>query len=74
MAVKELYALVATDPQGNEGVAVVQVEGGVPIPLVAETREVIEQYRPFAAKLAQTFGKPVIVSRFSVREDLESIS
>lgn len=74
MAVKEIYAMVATDPQGNEGVAVIQVTPDVVIPLVAETRDVIEQYRPLAAKIAQTFGKPVWITRFSVRENLESIS
>lgn len=70
---KELYAFIAEGPDGNEGIASIKVSEMVWLPLVAQTREEIEAYRPLAAKLAETLKKPVLLSHFTMREDLDTI-
>jgi hypothetical protein len=70
---KELYAFIAEGPDGNEGIASIKVTEEAWLPLVAQTKEEIEAYRPIAAKLAETLKKPVLLSRFTAREDLDTI-
>lgn len=70
---KELYAFIAEGPDGNEGIASIKVTEEAWLPLVAQTKEEIESYRPLASKLSEQLGKPVLLSRFTVREDLDNI-
>ena len=49
--VKEIFAYVATSPQGT-GIATVKVGDQIWLPLVAERREELEQLRPVAGQLA----------------------
>lgn len=72
--VTELFAYVAMSPEGKEGVAMIKISEEVWIPLVTESKEQAEAYRPVAQKIAEAFGKPVFLARFSVREDLETLS
>lgn len=69
----ELYAFIAEGPDEKEGVAAVQVSEGVWFPLVGQTREELDLLRPLAIQLAETLKKPVILSHFTLREDLDTI-
>lgn len=70
---RELYAFVAPDADGNEAVAAVQTPQKVWVPLVATTKELIEQYRPLAKQLAEVVGTVTMV-RFTDRVDVEKIT
>jgi hypothetical protein len=69
----ELFAFIAEGPNGKEGVASVQVAADVWFPLVAQTREELELLRPLAVRLSETIKKPVILSHFTMRKDLDTI-
>lgn len=64
MAIKEVFAYVATSPQGT-GIATVKVGDQIWLPLVAERREELEQLRPVAGQLANVLGVPVSLVKFS---------
>ena len=62
--VKELYAYVATSPQGS-GIASIKVGDQIWLPLVAGQREEIEQLRAVAGQLANVLQAPVSLVKFS---------
>lgn len=67
MAVNEIFAYVATSPQGT-GIATVKVGDQIWLPLVAERREELEQLRPVAGQLANVLQAPVSLVKFSAPE------
>lgn len=69
----ELYAFIAEGPDAKEGIAAVQVSEEVWFPLVGQTKEELELLRPLAVKLAESLKKPVTLSHFTMREDLDTI-
>jgi len=75
---KEVYAYVGQDEQGNEGfvLAVITPPQGDPtvIQLIAPNREIADQYRQYAEAVAQNLGRPVKLVRFSNPQQLEVIS
>lgn len=72
----ELYAFTASDQEGNESIVgfAHPQDPRVMVPLVAQSREGMEQFRPFAEKLAEAMKAPVSLVRFTVRENVETIS
>jgi hypothetical protein len=72
-AIEALYAWVATEPDGGEGVVGVGADvglGGV-TPLVGADMDRIRSLRPFAEAARQMTGYPVRLVRFGSRDDLE---
>ena len=74
--ITELFAWVATEPDGSEGVCAheVVIDGRRMIaPLVGADRARIQSYRGFADTIAETTGRPIRLMRFSNAETLERL-
>lgn len=69
-SIDALYAWVATEPDGGEGVCSAQI-GDVYYPLVGADMERLRSLRPYAEAIRRTSGYPVRLVRFAHREDLE---
>jgi hypothetical protein len=67
-----LYAWVAHEPNGGEGVCRAQL-GDVHMPLVGADMDRVKSLRPYAEAIRQATGYPVRLLRFSRREDLEDL-
>lgn len=68
-----IYAWVATEPDGGEGVCATDI-GGIMMPLIGADRERIESLRRHADSISALTGCPVRLVRFSRRDDLEVLS
>jgi hypothetical protein len=71
-----LYAWIATEPDGGEGVCAVSLpsrHGIMMHPLVGADRGRIESHRADAEFLRRTTGYPIRLVRFQVREELEAL-
>lgn len=71
MQFTEVYAWVARDKDGNEGIPAVNAGNGHIIPLVSAHRERIELLRPSALGVLDEPGATVSLIRFTTREVLE---
>lgn len=69
--VSEVYAFLAIDVDGDEGVPAIRV-GATLMPLVAFDLDRMKSLRPVAENLARE-GTPMRLARFTNREDLEQI-
>ena len=67
-----LYAWVAEEPDGGEGVLSMQL-GGVQMPLVGADRERIESLRHYAEQIRALTSYPIRLVRYTHREDLEEL-
>ncbi len=68
-----LHAFLTVDTYGDEGVITVNVGGNL-VPLIGTDEHRLAALRPFAEQEAAQTGRPVRHARFSVREDIETIS
>jgi hypothetical protein len=69
-SIDALYAWVATEPDGGEGVCSAQL-GDLHMPLVGADMDRIKSLRSYAEAVRAATGYPVRLVRFSRREDLE---
>ena len=71
-AIEAMYAWVATEPDGGEGVCAMNIPalGGM-VPLIGADIDRIKSLRPYAEQTREITGYPVRLVRFSAREDLE---
>jgi hypothetical protein len=67
-----LYAWVATEPDGGEGVCSAQI-GDIHFPLVGADMDRMKSVRDFAEIAHRATGYPVRLVRFSRRENLEEL-
>lgn len=67
-----LYAWVATEPDGGEGVCAAQIDREI-LPLVGADIDRARALRPYAKTAREATGYPVRLVRFSRREDLEEL-
>ena len=67
-----LYAWVATEPDGGEGVCSMTL-GNIHYPLVGADMDRIKSFRKHAEFLREATGYPVRLVRYSMREDLEEL-
>jgi hypothetical protein len=70
--VNEVYAFLAVDAEGAEGVPAAQL-GDMLMPLVAADQARLDDLRPIARQLASAYGMKITVARFTRREDIETI-
>jgi len=71
-SIDALYAWVATDPDGGEGVCGANIPGlGGMVPLVGADMDRVKSLRPFAEATRAASAYPVRLVRFSRRDDLE---
>jgi len=64
--IERLYAWIATEPDGGEGVCSMQL-GDMHMPLIGADTARIESLAPQAAMIARTSGYPVRLVEFSTR-------
>lgn len=70
--IEKLYAWVATEPGGGEGVCGMSIpELGGMVPLVGADRARIESLRPYAEQTRKASGYPIRLVEFSTRIDGE---
>lgn len=69
-SIDALYAWVATEPDGGEGVCSAQI-GDTHYPLVGADMARIKSYRQHAELIHRMTGHPVRLVRFAHREDIE---
>jgi hypothetical protein len=69
--ITELFAFIATDEDGGEGVIGIQTRVGL-VPAIGADPARVESLRPFVEEVAGT-GVPIVLARFRCREDEETI-
>lgn len=75
--ITELFAFVAEEEEGNEGVIGMSLNmpgvGPSFTPLIGADMERVEQLRPYAIDIAKTSGKKVVLKKFTMTEEVEPI-
>lgn len=71
--ITELFAFIATEKPGEEGITAVQ-RGSMLMPLIGADATRVDSLRAHAQVVANTSGMHFTLARFSVREDLEVIT
>lgn len=69
--ITEMWAYVAIDADGDEGVLAVKGKDGAWFPLVGADTARMESVRPVAMDVARREGKKVKLLRFTTRQDEE---
>jgi hypothetical protein len=69
-SIEAIYAWVATEPDGGEGICSMQI-GDTHMPLVGADMDRMKSLRPHAEFIHKMGGYPVRLVRFGSREDLE---
>lgn len=67
--IEQIWAALSLD-EGGEGVIAAPM-GGMTLPLIAADKRRLDQIVPIAKRVANMFGKPVRLAKFSQREDVE---
>jgi hypothetical protein len=71
-SIEAIYAWVATEPDGGEGICSAQQLGSnLVMPLVGADIDRIKSLRPHAEAVRRITGYPVRLVRFGSRDDLE---
>ncbi len=73
LKIDEMYAFIATEDDGQEGICAFQIHGGMWMPMVGADLARMESLRPMAEKIAKATGKQIEVIKFTNREHLEMI-
>lgn len=71
--IKTIHAFIATEDDGTEGVIGELLPNGFFMAFVAADPSRIESLRHRAERIAKASGKDVVLAKFSIREDLETI-
>lgn len=71
--ITELYAFITTEEPGEEGVPAIQL-GTMMYPLFGADTTRMEDLRRMAQGLSNATGMKMTLAKFSVREDLDTIT
>jgi len=74
--IEQMFAFIVVDDDGTEGIPAVQTMNlGYPtaLPLVGADMARIDSIRHFAQKIARDMKKPVMLVKFTKREEVEII-
>lgn len=71
--ISEIYAFIAVDDEGDEGICSVHHRNEGWVPLVTQNREDLDKLRPVAADVALRTGHVVHLRRYKVMEIVEVI-
>lgn len=74
LKINTIFAFIATDPDGNEGVAAFQDDSGVWFPMVGADMERANSLKKMAQQLARTTGCSIKLCQFITREEIEVIN
>lgn len=70
--ITEVFMFIAQEGEG-EGIPAVQL-GDVLMPLLGADRARVDSLRRLAQQVADREGRPLTLARFTVREDLETLT
>ncbi|KKL14353.1 hypothetical protein LCGC14_2516530 [marine sediment metagenome] len=70
MKITEMFAFVSVDANGDEGVVAMTSPLGMMLPLIGADMARVESLKLHAIKIAEVTGIPVILLKFSVREEI----
>ena len=68
--IQEVYVCLSKDHDGNEGVPAVTI-GGKAVPLIAFSKERLDQLIPVARKIAHEENIKISLVKFTTRETIE---
>lgn len=71
--VDEIFAWLAVDTDGSEGIAGAEIGSAGMIPLVGGDRARMDSLRPYAERVHRLTGLRIKLVRFTAREELDSI-
>jgi hypothetical protein len=71
--VEQMFAFLAVDQSGDEGVLAWPLPDGTLLPLLGADMKRMETVRPFAQQIANVRGVPVKLAVFSTREERETL-
>lgn len=71
--ITELYAFIATEAPGDEGVPAMSI-GDKVYPLFGADVQRVDQLRMYAQAISNHTGTTITLAKFSVREELETIT
>lgn len=72
--INELFAFIFADSgPDDEGVPSYTLPNGMTFPLLGADPARIDSLRPMAQEMSRRLGKPVVLARFTQREDVELI-
>lgn len=69
-----LFAFIATDADGSEGITAFEGPDGVMYPMVGADMERVDDLKPIAQAIAKASDTPIHLVRFSKREVLETFN
>jgi hypothetical protein len=72
--IKEIFAFVHTEDNGQEGVVAFLDTTGAWVPMIGADPKRVESLRPMAERTARATGKSITLARFVTRIDVEEIS
>lgn len=73
LMIETMYAFVATEADGSEGLCAFKAPDGSWMPMVGADEARLDSLRPIAKDIAARAGRSVRLVRFSHREELETI-
>lgn len=68
-----LHAFIATEPDGTEGIVGALLPNGTWSPFIGADQARVESLRPVAQEIQKRAGCPMVLAKFSVREDIEEV-
>ena len=74
LIIEKLYAWVAEEQNGSQGVIAYLASGNMQLPLVGADKERIESFREYAEQVAAQLKMRVFLMEFSTRTILEIIN
>ena len=74
LKIEKMFAFVATDDEGNEGVCGFNVGGAGWMPMVGADMAMVEKLRPMALATAEKSGQRIKLVLFTNREEVEEIA
>jgi len=73
LKIEEMYAFIATEEDGQEGICAFQIKSGLWMPMVGADLKRVDSLRPMAKAIAKATGKRIEVCKFTNRQHLEMI-
>ena len=72
--IDEIFAFLATEADGEEGVIGWHIPNHGWMPLVAADVKRVESLRPIAQEVANATGRRITLARFHLRQDVETLT
>lgn len=71
--ITELFAFIATEPDGTEGVTSVHTPALGNMPMVGADPARLDSLRPYAVEISRATGTEIVLAKFMPRVNVETI-